>query len=111
MDLAKAAKLLGDIKASEREADLSGVDVIDAEQDFLKEIGQQVQEQAQVGHSKYIHAVARHLEVLATLFGNFFSLYIQLRILLSIPCPNCPENVKGYNALVPCLHGKGLILL
>lgn len=48
LDLAKAAKLLGDIRASEQEADLSGVDVIDAEQGFLEEVGQQVREQAQV---------------------------------------------------------------
>lgn len=48
LDLAKAAKLLGDIKASEQEADLSGVDVIDAEQGFLQDVGQQVREQAQV---------------------------------------------------------------
>lgn len=52
LDLAKAAKLLGDIKASEQEADLSGVDVIDAEQAFLQDVSQQVREQAQVSYHK-----------------------------------------------------------
>lgn len=55
LDLAKAAKLLGDIKASEQEADLSGVDVIDAELGFLQDVSQQVREQAQVSCSNILH--------------------------------------------------------
>ncbi|KAK9840386.1 hypothetical protein WJX74_009033 [Apatococcus lobatus] len=59
LDLAKAAKLLGDIKASEQEADLSGVDVIDAEQDFLREVGQQVREQAQAALAKGMQSLSQ----------------------------------------------------
>lgn len=47
-DLAKAAKLLTDIDAVGKESDLSGLSVVDADTDFLKETGQQVRSQAMV---------------------------------------------------------------
>lgn len=48
LDLGKAAKLLTDIAAVEQEADLSGIDVISLEAEFLSTTRSQVREQAQV---------------------------------------------------------------
>lgn len=48
LDLAKAAKLLTDINAVSKEADLSGLNVADAESDLLSSAGADIKEQAQV---------------------------------------------------------------
>ena len=47
-DLAKAAKLLADIQAISSEADLAGIDVVEADNDFLQSTWQDVQGQAEV---------------------------------------------------------------
>lgn len=48
LDLAKAAKLLTDVAVVGSEADLSGIDVLEADEGFLRDAGQQVRTQAQV---------------------------------------------------------------
>lgn len=47
LDLAKAAKLLTDVAVVGSEADLSGIDVLEADEGFLRDAGQQVRTQAQ----------------------------------------------------------------
>ena len=42
LDLAKAAKLLTDVAVVESEADLSGIDVLEADEGFLRDAGRQV---------------------------------------------------------------------
>jgi hypothetical protein len=50
IDLAKFAKMLSDIEAVSREADLAGLDAVDASADFLRDAGVQIRAQAQVTH-------------------------------------------------------------
>lgn len=47
-DLAKVAKLLADIEVINGEADLTGIDAVGADNDFLKDTWQQAQSQAEV---------------------------------------------------------------
>jgi hypothetical protein len=49
LDLAKAAKLITDIKAVDAEADLSGIDAVAADAEWLESARKSVQEQAEVG--------------------------------------------------------------
>lgn len=48
LDLAKAAKLLTDIAAISKEADLTGLEAAEADDEFLKSAAAQIQDQAQV---------------------------------------------------------------
>ena len=57
LDLAKAAKLLTDVAVVESEADLSGLDVLEADEGFLRDAGQQVRAQAQVGATAGCHGL------------------------------------------------------
>ena len=57
LDLAKAAKLLTDMAVVESEADLSGIDVLEADEGFLRDAGQQVRAQAQVGATAGCHGL------------------------------------------------------
>lgn len=60
LDLAKAAKLITDIRAVDKEVDLSGIDVVDADEDFLKQASATVHEQAEVGWGWHAqHSAAR----------------------------------------------------
>ena len=76
LDLAKAAKLLTDVAVVESEADLSGIDVLEADEGFLRDAGQQVRAQAQVCHSRLPQAAdirlctARHVGESAGLLGT-----------------------------------------
>ena len=49
-DLAKAAKLLADIETISIEGNLAGIDIVDADNEFLQNTWQAVQGQAQVLH-------------------------------------------------------------
>ena len=48
VDLAKAAKLFTDIQLVSREADLSGIDAAEADEEFLRHAANSIQDQAQV---------------------------------------------------------------
>jgi hypothetical protein len=48
LDLAKAAKLITDIRAVDAEVDLSGIDVVEAEAEFIRSTAATVQELAEV---------------------------------------------------------------
>lgn len=49
LDLAKAAKLITDIRAVDAEVDLTGIDVVEADVEFIKSTAASVQEMAEVG--------------------------------------------------------------
>jgi DNA repair exonuclease SbcCD ATPase subunit len=51
IDLAKAAKLITDIHMVSREADLSGIDAAEADEEFLRHAISSIQDQAQVSSS------------------------------------------------------------
>jgi hypothetical protein len=50
LDLAKAAKLLTDTHAVSKEVDLEGIHAAEADNEFLKTVATQIQDQAQVSH-------------------------------------------------------------
>ena len=49
IDLAKAAKLASDVEAVGQEADLRGLAVVDADEEYLRSAGLQIRSQAEVG--------------------------------------------------------------
>ena len=58
LDLAKAAKLVYDIRAVDAEGDLSGVDAVAADEVFLQESTAMIRQQAEVGSSLMVRLQA-----------------------------------------------------